>query len=151
VSAKRKLGDEDYARLLDFRYGLRTFLHWSGEEARKHDLTPTQHQLLLAVRGHEGPRGPTITDAAESLLLRHHSAVELVDRAESAGLVTRTSDPDDQRLVRLRLTATGSAKLEAVTIATLEQLDRLSPRLLRVWDSFDRSIEPGEPETDPEP
>ncbi len=134
------LRDEDYRRLLEFRSGLRRFLQWSELEARKEGLTPTQHQLLLAIRGHDHHKGPTISDVAESLLLRHHSAVELVDRAEVAGLVTRASDPDDRRLVRLRLTPRGQKKLEAVTIPTLEQLDRMGPRLRGLWD---RWREPG--------
>ena len=70
-------------RLLEFRTGLRRFLHWSEEQARAAGLTAAQHQLLLAVRGHDG--GPTIGEVAEQLLLRHHSAVELVDRAERPG------------------------------------------------------------------
>ena len=56
-----------------------------GDQARAAGLTPAQHQLLLAVRGHDGD--PTIGDVAEHLMLRHHSAVELVDRAERAGLL----------------------------------------------------------------
>ncbi|MGZ6980094.1 MAG: MarR family transcriptional regulator, partial [Acidimicrobiia bacterium] len=76
------VSDRDYQRLLEFREGLRRFLHWSEEQAVAVGLTPAQHQLLLAVRGHPHRRGPTIGDLADSLMLRHHSAVGLVDRAE---------------------------------------------------------------------
>src|ERR1700732_4137456 len=76
-----RLNDADYATLLAFRVELRRFLQWSGAEAAAVGLTPTQHQLLLAIRGHPGQTGPTITDVAGYLLTRHHSAVELVDRA----------------------------------------------------------------------
>lgn len=134
--AEDRVNDEEYQRLLEFRTGLRVFLKWSRDQAHSQGLTPTQHQLLLAVRGHPNFRGPSIKDAAEMLLLRHHSAVELVDRAESAGLLVRVPDPDDHRLVRLRLTRAGKRKLEAVTIATLEQLDVLGPRLRGIWDSL---------------
>ena len=79
------LTDDDFAELLRFRDALRRFLRWSEDQARAAGLTPAQHQLLLAVRGHDGD--PTIGDVAEHLLLRHHSAVELVDRAERAGLL----------------------------------------------------------------
>lgn len=92
-----------------------------------------QHQLLLAIRGHPDPRGPTIGDVAEHLLLRHHSAVGLVDRAETAGLVHRRQDREDHRVVRLRLTARGAEKLRQLTASTLEELGRLSPRLRPVW------------------
>src|SRR5262249_2534206 len=99
--------DADYQALLEFRDELRRFLHWSEQQAVAAGITPAQYQLLLAIRGHAGGK-PTIGDVAEHLLLRHHSVVGLVDRAESAGLVSRRVDPDDQRLVRLSLTARGT-------------------------------------------
>ena len=77
-----RLTDDDYVDLLRFRDTLRQFLHWSEEAAQDAGLTPAQHQLLLAVRGHDGE--PTIGDVAEHLMVRHHSAVELVGRAEQA-------------------------------------------------------------------
>jgi DNA-binding MarR family transcriptional regulator len=119
----RKLRDEDFAQLLSFRDELRRFLHWSEEQAKAVGLTGPQHQLLLAIRGHGEP--PSIGDVAAHLLLKHHSAVELVDRAVAAGLVERTGDPDDQRVVRLRLTAAGEATLAALAAAHLEELSRV--------------------------
>ncbi len=83
------LEQRHYQRLLDFRTGLRRFLRWSADQAATVGVTPAQHQLLLAVRGHPDPAGPTIRDVAGYLLVRHHSAVELVDRAVAAGLVER--------------------------------------------------------------
>src|SRR3954449_994537 len=94
------LSGDDYQRLLEFRDGLRRFLRWSEDQAAAAGLTPAQHQLLLAVRGHAGAGDPTIGDVADHLLLRHHSVVGLVNRAEAAGLVTRWADADDQRVVR---------------------------------------------------
>jgi DNA-binding MarR family transcriptional regulator len=119
----RRLSDDDFRELLRFRDALRQFLHWSEEQARAAGVTPAQHQLLLAVRGHDGD--PTIGDVAEHLMLRHHSAVELVDRAERAGLVRRRPDPDDRRVVHLELTADGSAHLAALAAAHLAELRRL--------------------------
>ncbi len=129
-----QLRDDDYQRLLAFRDGLRRFLRWSEAEAKSVGLTAGQHQLLLAVRGH--PEPPSIGDVAEHLLLRHHSAVELADRAVAAGLVERGDDPDDQRVVRLRLTEQGRAKLEALTAAHLEELSRLGTRLAALWEEL---------------
>ncbi len=136
MSAKRarvKPRDVDYQRLLEMRTGLRRFLHWSEELAHSVGLTPMQHQLLLAVRGHSDPRGPAISDVAQSLLVRHNSAVELVDRAEGAGLVRRAADEDDARVVRLMLTAKGSERLEALAAATMEEVVRLDPRMEPLW------------------
>ena len=84
--------DDDYRRLLELRTGLRQFLHWSEQQASAVGITPAQHQLLLAIRGHPGRDAPTIGDVADALLLRHHSAVGLVDRAVAAGLVDRHVD-----------------------------------------------------------
>ncbi len=134
----RRLTDEDYERLLEFRTGLRTFLTWSKNQAANVGLAPSQHQLLLAIRGHaDHARGPTVGDVAEYLLVRHHSAVELVNRAADAGLVERVADPEDGRVVRLRLTSLGEKKLAGITAATLEELDRIAPSLRRVWRGLD--------------
>ena len=79
----------DFEYLLALRTGLRRFLHWSEHQARAAGITPAQHQLLLAIKCHPDAAGPTIGDVANYLVLRHHSAVGLVDRAAAAGLVTR--------------------------------------------------------------
>src|SRR5437588_9013738 len=97
------LTDADYENLLAFRTGMRKFLNWSETRARAAGLTPAQHQLLLAVRGHPGDSLPTVGDLADYLLLRHHSTVELIDRAEAAGLVRRMRDEGDGRIIRILL------------------------------------------------
>jgi DNA-binding MarR family transcriptional regulator len=124
ASSGDDLTDRDYQRLLDLRDGLRRFLHWSELQAQAAGITPAQHQLLLAVRGHrDGP--PTLGDVSAHLLLRHHSAVGLVDRAEAAGLVRRARDDDDHRVVRVELTDRGAAVLAALTAAHKEELERI--------------------------
>lgn len=135
MNAQRALPDEDYRQLLEFRDGLRRFLTWSEAQARAVGLTPAQHQLLLAVRGH--PHPPSIGDVADHLLLRHHSAVELVDRAVRAGLVERYDDGDDQRVVRLRLSAAGEATLAALAATHLEELRRLAGRASHLWSGLE--------------
>jgi DNA-binding MarR family transcriptional regulator len=123
------LGDADYRRLLQFRVVLRRFLHWSEQKAEAAGLTAAQHQLLLAIRGHDAPHGPTIGDVASYLFLRHHSAVGLVDRTVRAGLVERREDESDRRVVRLRLTPRGEATLLELSAAHLEELERLGPTM----------------------
>ncbi len=127
------LPDAAYARLLALRTGLRHFERWSEQQAKAAGLSPAQHQLLLAIRGHRDPRGPTIGEVADYLLLRHHSTVGLVDRADAAGLVTRTRDPEDHRVVRLQLTVTGANRLEALSALHLEELQRLALELPGAW------------------
>ena len=141
------IGDAQYTQLLDFRDGIRRFLHWSEQQARSVGLTAAQHQLLLAIRGHRDPqvedaaeeqrssrlRPPTIGDVAAHLLLRHHSAVELVGRALAAGLIERIVDEDDHRIVRLTLSADGERRLAALSRQHLEELARLAPQLEPLW------------------
>jgi DNA-binding MarR family transcriptional regulator len=128
---KPSIADEEFERLLAFRDGLRRFLHWSEDQAKGVGLTGSQHQLLLAIRGHGS--APSIGEVAAHLLLRHHSAVELVDRAVASGLVARAADADDQRVVRLRLTRKGAARVEALAHAHLEELSRLRPSFDSLW------------------
>jgi DNA-binding MarR family transcriptional regulator len=136
----RELSQREYQELLAFRTGLRRFLRWSGQQAEAAGITPVQHQLLLAVRGHPDPRGPTVRDVADYLLVRHHSAVELIDRAEAAGLVVRNPDGEDGRTVRLSLTGLGDARLRTLTASHLEELSRLTAHLGTLWSG----LEPGE-------
>ena len=137
MNAKSELSDAEYRKLLDFRTGIRRFIHWSDEQAGAIGLTPAQHQLLLAIRGHDDPLGPTVGDVAQYLLLRHHSAVGLVDRAESAGFVARHTDPVDQRVVRLRLTQLGTRRLRQLSSLHSEELNRLAPRVRALWSGLD--------------
>jgi DNA-binding MarR family transcriptional regulator len=137
MSPRTDLTDEEYQRLLDFRTGIRRFVHWSEQQAAEVGLTGAQHQLLLAIRGHPEPQGPTVGDIANYMLLRHHSAVGLVDRAEAAGLVSRRGDVGDQRVVRLRLTAMGARRLRQLSELHLEELQRLAPRLRALWSGLD--------------
>jgi DNA-binding MarR family transcriptional regulator len=127
------LSDHDYALLLGFRTQLRRFDRWSRDQAAAVGLTQVQHQLLLAIRGHDGGRasgrGPTIGDLADYLLVRHHSAVGLVDRVAELGLVARQTDSDDHRLVHVVLTKEGQARIRALTAIHLDELRRLGPSL----------------------
>jgi DNA-binding MarR family transcriptional regulator len=131
------LADGQYRELLAFRTGLRQFLRWSEEQAVAAGLTGQQHQLLLAIRGHPGPESPTIGDVADHLVLRHHSTVELVDRAEQAGLVRRVADRADRRVIRLVLTAKGRRLLGHLSTAHLEELARLAPIIQRLARGLD--------------
>jgi DNA-binding MarR family transcriptional regulator len=127
----------DYPALLAFRVALRRFNHWSEEQAARVGLTHAQHQLLLTIKAHPDPSGPTIGEAADYLLVRHHSAVELVDRTEALGFVARLKDTKDGRRVRLTLTDEGEKCIAALTAVHLEKLRALGPELLPVLDDPD--------------
>jgi DNA-binding MarR family transcriptional regulator len=137
--------DEDYQQLLELRAGLRRFLHWSEEQARAEGITPAQHQLLLAVRGHGDALGPTVGELADYLVIRHHSAVGLIDRAAAAGLVVRDPDPHRHGTVRVSLTDRGSEVLDALSTQHLAELTRLSPTMEALWRTLRRQPEPDAP------
>jgi DNA-binding MarR family transcriptional regulator len=121
--------DQDFQHSLRFRVTLRRFLRWSEEQAAEVGLTPAQHQLLVAIKGHQGPLPPAIREIADYLLLQSHSAVGLVDRAEAAGVVRRQPDPDDGRVVRVELTAKGDQLVTSLTEAHLAELRKLAGAL----------------------
>ncbi|MBS1863199.1 MAG: winged helix-turn-helix transcriptional regulator [Actinobacteria bacterium] len=118
---------KNYEELLGFRTALRHFLHWSEEQARSVGLTPAQHQLLLAIKGHPAGSAPTIGELAHYLASKHHSVVELIGRAEAAGLVERRRDEDDHRVVHLVLGPLGEERIEELSRLHLEEL-RTLPR-----------------------
>jgi len=129
------LTDIEYRALARFRFALRVFLRFSKDAARSAGLTPEQHQLLLAVRGSDsGP--PTIAELAESLQIRHHSAGELIDRAVDAGLLARTTDPDDGRLRRLVLSTRGSNTLESLSAVHRDELRRFHTELAPILNEL---------------
>lgn len=111
---ERPLTDREYEALARFRQRLRVFLRFSEEAARAEGLSPAQHQLLLAVRGH-GSSPPSISDLAEALQLRNHSVVGLVDRADAAGLTASDADPEDARRRLVTLTEEGEAVLHRLS------------------------------------
>lgn len=121
-----QLTREDFEKLLDFRVALRRFQRWSEDQAQAAGLTHVQHQLLVAIKGHPGDRPPTIGDLAGYLLQRPHSTVELVDRAEAAGLVARAADAGDGRVIRVVLTSEGDRIMQELTAAHLERLRDLA-------------------------
>jgi DNA-binding MarR family transcriptional regulator len=121
-----QLTREDFEKLLDFRVALRRFQRWSEDQALAAGVTHVQHQLLVAIKGHPGDQPPTIGDLAGYLLQRPHSTVELVDRAEAGGLVARTSDAGDGRVIRVGLTPEGDRIMRELTRAHLERLRDLA-------------------------
>lgn len=137
ISFHDQLTQSDFEHLLELRVGLLRFLRWSERQARAAGLTPAQHQLLLAVRGHPGV--PTIGEIAKYLELRHHSAVELIDRAAKDGLVERNPDPHSKRVVRVTLTPTGAARLDALAETHVQELAHLAPTMRALWPALEQA------------
>jgi DNA-binding MarR family transcriptional regulator len=106
------LTDQQYKAVEIFRHTIRRILAESEQACAECGVTTQRFQAMITIRTFEGESGPSVGDIADRLLLRHHSAVELVGRLEAAGLVARHADPQDRRRVLLALTPLGAERLE---------------------------------------
>lgn len=123
------LSKADFEALARFRFGIRRYLRFSEEIVRRHGLTPQQYQLLLALKGFPARDWATVGEVADRLQLRHHSVVELVNRAQAQDLVERAAHPDDARAVRVLLTAEGERVLGRLAALHRDELQRLDTLL----------------------
>jgi DNA-binding MarR family transcriptional regulator len=132
-------GTVDYGTLAEFRYQLRKFLAFSETAAQQSGLTPQQHQALLAIKGFSDSEPISVGELARFLLIRHHTAVELMDRMTKLGLLSRVVDADDGRRVLVKLTRKGEQKLRTLSKIHFEELASASPALTRILKSFQRA------------
>ena len=134
----RKTGDHpvDYQALALFRYELRKFLAFSEAAAHRQKLTPQQHQALLTIKGFSHDRPVSVGDLATLLLIRHHTAVELIDRMTKLNLIARAADPDDGRRILIRLTAEGERRLSKLSKIHFDELSAVSGALTKMLKRF---------------
>ena len=96
---------------------------------KPYDITRTQYNVLRILRGAE-PDGLCRNEIRERLINRMPDATRLLDRMETAGLVTRTREEEDRRMVRTRITSQGRQIVddldEPVNSHHEEQLGHLS-------------------------
>jgi DNA-binding MarR family transcriptional regulator len=124
---KAVLTGADYEGLASFRYAVRRYLAFAEAGARSVGLTSQQHQALLAIKVHTLSRTMTVGDLAAELLIKHHSAVELLGRLEKSDLVRRRADPSDRRKVLVCLTEGGEAVLASLSARNLGELHDIAP------------------------
>jgi DNA-binding MarR family transcriptional regulator len=125
------LSTGQYRELAEFRRQIRQFLHFSEATAKEHGIEAQQHQLLLAIRGLPEETRPTIRALAAAMFIQHHSAVELINRLEKAGAVTRQPSTEDRREVWIQLTREGQKILQGLALAHRAELERSGPELAR--------------------
>jgi len=128
-----RLATSDYARLAAFRQTLRGVMRFSELAAAKLGLTGQHYQAMLIVRASPDDQRPTIADLARQLLIKHNSAVELVDRLAREDLVARESSLADRRKVHLRLTEHGREVLARLAAVHRRELQRIGPLLKRFF------------------
>lgn len=118
-------------RLAEFRFQLRKFLHFSSLTADAAGVRAQQYQLLQCICGMPEELDPTIANVAARMLLKHNSAVELVDRTIEQGLLRRCPDPTDHRRILLRMTPLGEKLLSSLASWHLRELEETGPELIR--------------------
>jgi DNA-binding MarR family transcriptional regulator len=119
---KSAVSDAEYRALAELRYRIRHFIQQGDAAAQRSYLEPQQYLMLLAIRGLPQGAVATIRTLAERMALKHHSAVELIDRLESHGLVRRSRSKGDKREVHVSLLPRGSKLLERVARDRLSEL-----------------------------
>ena len=112
----------EYRALAELRYRIRHFLREGDAKARAVGLEPQQYLMLLAIRGLPEGSEATIQTLAERQALKHHSAVELIDRLETHGYVRRSRSRDDRRRVLVSLLPRGERLLEQVAQHRISEL-----------------------------
>ncbi len=137
------LKTRDYAQLADFRHALRGFLRFSERAATEVGLTTQHYQAMLVLRGCPDERRITIAELAEQLLIKHNSAVELVDRLVAEDLVVREASNADRRKVELRLTQRGREVLAKLAAVHRAELQRVGPILKGFFGELSRPPAPG--------
>ncbi len=126
----RKLTVADYQALAEFRYQIRKFLHFSERAVEGAGLERGQYQLMLSIKGIPPDLRPRIRDLAEMLQVQHHSAVELINRLEARGYVSRERSLEDRREVLLALTPKGEKVLAELALHHHEELQEAAPQLV---------------------
>lgn len=116
--------------LAEFRFQLRQFLSFSEISSERHGIQAQQYQLLQVIAAAPAGQPASVSYLADRMVLRHNSTVELVDRAERAGLVRRHTDERDLRRSIIKLTPTGDQLLRAMVAEHVQELDRLADRII---------------------
>ena len=133
-----RLATDDYARLAAFRFALRKFLRFSETAAAGVGITGQHYQAMLIMRACPEDSRVTINELAQQLMLKHNTAVELVDRLARQDLVTREASSGDRRKVELALTARGRHILARLAAVHRRELERMGPLFKRFFAELSR-------------
>lgn len=132
--------DEEFDRLAAFRMLLRQFQSFSEHASAALGLTSAQYQALLAIRTQPGQGPLTVKQLAQQLLIKHNSAVGLVDRIEQLGLVARRRSETDRRSVVVELTPRGRLAMARLAVKHRRELQRIAPKMGRHMRHFAKQV-----------
>ncbi len=143
-AAETPITAADYQTLASFRHGVRRYLAFAEAGARAAGLTSLQHQALLAIKAHTGASPMSIGELAGELLIKHHSAVELVARLLKAGVIDRAEAEEDRRRVSLSLSPAGEKILAALSVKNLRELKIVAPAFSGLMTQIDLLTQSGD-------
>jgi DNA-binding MarR family transcriptional regulator len=130
-----QLDPNDYEALAEFRYLLRKFLRFSKDFLRTTaGVNPEQYEALLAIKAFAEPEGLTISQLSERLQVKHHSAINIVDRLVEAKLITREAGETDRRRRHVQLTAKGKKLIEELAAAHRKEIRERSAEMIRALE-----------------
>ena len=127
---------ERLSELAEFRYQLRKFLSFSENMSDSRGIPAQQYQLLQVVAAVPVGQESSISYIAERMMVRHNSAVELVDRAEKSGLVRRVSDESDHRRALLEITELGGEVLTELVAKHLNEIEANGTEIKRALEKL---------------
>ncbi len=128
--------------MAEFRYQLRKFLNFSEMATEQSGVGVQQYQLMQVIAAMPEGQEASISYLAERMVLRHNSTVELVDRAERAGLVKRETDAKDMRRSLVTLTAEGDAILQRLIAEHLREFPVLVEGLIEALEALRGALRP---------
>jgi DNA-binding MarR family transcriptional regulator len=118
---------------------LRQFLSISESSSERHGVQAQQYQLLQVIAAAPAAQPASVSYLADRMVLRHNSTVELVDRAERAGLVRRHTDERDLRRSIIKLTPAGEQLLRSMVTEHVQELERIGEKIVQAL----RTVVPG--------
>jgi len=108
---------------------------WVTEALKPSGLTPSQFNVLRILRGAR-PAALSSRMIGERMVHHDPDLTRLLDRLEAQGLVEKTRDTEDRRVLNVRITRGGITRVEAASKAVQEPITRalgpLGPRKLGV-------------------
>lgn len=140
-SRENILNIPELCELAEFRYKLRSFLSFSEIATERYGIQAQQYQLMQVIGALKNGEQASISYLAERMLLRHNSTVELVDRAERAGLVARHNDAKDLRKSIVKLTPQGEDILRKLIAEHVSELKRISGDLMHALQEVTKTSE----------
>ena len=135
------MNNDEFKMLAEFRAHLRQLNYFSEQQCATLGLTSQQYQALLAIKGHQEVEVITITELAQWMLIKHNSAVGLVDRLEKEGFVKRWPSQQDRRVVGVRLTSRGDKVFKRLAVAHQVELNRIGPQFRRYFSYFSKAVD----------